>query len=102
MGDDYRDFIFANQPSIETLAQLTQITGKFAAEHGQALPFAVDPQGNLAKLVDADYALGERVGVNHTPTIWVVTAGGKAPPYIEVTDRSKLYQIIDAAIAATK
>ena len=102
MGDDYRDFIFANQPSIETLAQLTQITGKFAAEHGQALPFAVDPQGNLAKLVDADYALGERVGVNHTPTSWVVTAGGKAPPYIEVTDRSKLYQIIDAAIAATK
>jgi ribosomal protein S27AE len=46
MGDDYRDFIFANQPSIETLAQLTQITGKFAAEHGQALPFAVDPQAD--------------------------------------------------------
>jgi protein-disulfide isomerase len=102
IGDDYRDFIFANQPSIETPAQLTQITGKFAASHGLALPFAVDPQGTLAALVDADYALGERVGIQHTPTIWIVTAGGKAPPYIEVTDRSKLYQIIDAAIAATK
>ena len=102
IGDDYRDYIFANQISIETPAQLTQITGKYAAAHGLALPFAVDPQGQLAALVNADYTLGQRVGIEHTPTIWVVLAGGKNPPWVEITDRSKLYQIIDEAIAATK
>ena len=66
-----------------------------------ALPFAVDPQGKFAALVKADYALGQRVGIEHTPTIWVVTDGTKAAPFVEVVDRSKLYQIIDTAIAQT-
>ena len=43
-----------------------------------ALPFAVDPQGKLAAEVKADYALGQRIGIEHTPTIWVVTANSKA------------------------
>jgi protein-disulfide isomerase len=101
LGDTYRDYIFANQRSIETPAQLLQWTQKFAQAHGQALPFAVDPQGKLAALVKADYALGQRIGIEHTPTIWVVTDGTKAAPFVEVVDRSKLYQIIDAAIAQT-
>jgi protein-disulfide isomerase len=101
LGDTYRDYIFANQRSIETPAQLTQWTQKFAQAHGQALPFAVDPQGKLAALVKADYALGQRIGIEHTPTIWVVTDGTKAAPFVEVVDRTKLYQIIDAAIAQT-
>ncbi len=102
MGDDYRDFIFANQRSIETPLQLTQITRKFAQEHGLALPFAIDPQGKLAALVKADYALGQRVGIEHTPTIWVVTSNSKGAPFIEVVDRSKLFQLIDQAIADTR
>ena len=48
LGDDYRDYIFANQISIETLDQLRNFTQKFAAAHGIALPFAVDPMGKLA------------------------------------------------------
>ena len=103
LGDDYRDYIFANQISIETPGQLTQITRQIRRRSRRlALPFAVDPQGQLAALVNADYALGQRVGIEHTPTIWVVLAGGKNPPWVEITDRSKLYQIIDEAIAATK
>jgi protein-disulfide isomerase len=102
MGDDYRDFIFANQRSIATPLQLTQITRKFAQEHGVALPFAIDPQGKLAALVKADYALGQRVGIEHTPTIWVVTSNSKGAPFIEVVDRSKLFQLIDQAIADTR
>jgi protein-disulfide isomerase len=101
LGDAYRDYIFANQRSIETPAQMTQWTQKFAQAHGQALPFAVDPQGKLAALVKADYALGERIGIEHTPTIWVVTDGMKSAPFVEVVDRGKLYQIIDTAIAQT-
>jgi protein-disulfide isomerase len=102
MGDDYRDYIFANQRSIETPLQLTQITNKFAQAHSVALPFAIDPQGKLAALVKADYALGQRVGIEHTPTIWVVTANSKGAPFVEVVDRSKLFQLIDQAIADTR
>ncbi len=80
IGDDYRDYIFANQPSIETPAMLTQWTEKFAQAHGIALPFAVDPQGKLAAEVKADYALGQAIGIDHTPTIWVVTNGNHAAP----------------------
>ena len=102
LGDAYRDSVFANQSSIETLTELTQFTQKFAQSHGVALPFSIDPQGKLAAQVKADYALGQRIGIEHTPTIWVVTDGGKAPPFIEVVDRSKLFQIIDQALAETR
>ncbi len=103
LGNEYRDYIFANQPSIETLPELTQWTQKFAQSHGIALPFAVDPQGKLAAEVNADKDLGNRIGIQHTPTIWIVTNGSHgAPPYIEVVDHSKLYQIIDQALEETR
>lgn len=102
LGDDYRDYIFANQRQIETLAQLTQKTQQFAQSHSVQLPFAMDPQGKLAGLVKADYALGQRVGIEHTPTIWVVTEHSKGAPFIEVVDRSRLYQLLDQAIADTR
>jgi protein-disulfide isomerase len=102
IGDDYRDYIFASQPSIETPAALNQYTNTFAKSRGLALPFAIDPQGKLATEVKADYALGQRIGVEHTPTIWVVTANSKGAPFIEVLDRSKLYQLIDQALADTR
>jgi protein-disulfide isomerase len=102
LGDDYRDAVFANQVSITTPDALAQFTQKFAQEHGVAFPFAVDPQGKLAAEVKADYALGQRVGIEHTPTIWVVTANSKGAPFVEVVDRSKLYQLIDQALADTK
>jgi protein-disulfide isomerase len=102
LGNDYRDYIFANQISIETPAELNTWTQKFAQAHGVALPFAIDPMGKLAAEVKADYALGQRIGIEHTPTIWVVTNGNHAPPYVEVLDRSKLYQLIDTAMAATR
>jgi protein-disulfide isomerase len=101
VGDEYRDQVFANQSSIYNPDQLRQFTEKFAQSHGVALPFAMDPQGKLAAEVKADYALGQRVGIEHTPTIWVVTANSKGAPFVEVVDRSRLYQMIDQAIADT-
>jgi protein-disulfide isomerase len=101
MGDDYRNFIFANQPQIETLQDLAKFTQQFADAHKVALPFAVDPMGRLAAEVKADYALGQRIGIEHTPTIWVVTDGSHGAPFVEVVDRTKLFQLIDAALAAT-
>ena len=102
IGDEYRDYIFANQISINNPGDLTQYSQTFAKSRGLALPFAVDPQGKLASLVKADYALGQRVGIEHTPTIWVVTANSKGAPFVEVLDRSKLYQMIDQALADTR
>ncbi len=102
LGNDYRDAVFANQPSIETKADLLAFTQKFAQQHGLQLPFMVDPQGKLADEVKADRDLGNRIGVDHTPTIWIVTSGGHAPPYEEVVDRSKLFQMIDQALAETR
>jgi len=102
LGDDYRDEVFANQQSITTPDALAQFTQKYAQSHGVAFPFAVDPQGRLAAEVKADYALGQRVGIEHTPTIWVVTANSKGAPFVEVVDRSKLYQLIDQALADTR
>ena len=101
LGDEYRDQVFANQASIVSPDALRLFTAKFAQSHGVALPFAIDPQGKLAAEVKADYALGQRIGIEHTPTIWVVTANSKGAPFVEVLDRSKLYQMIDQAFADT-
>ena len=65
-------------------------------------PFAIDPQGKFAAEVKADYALGQRIGIEHTPTIWITTANSKGAPFVEVVDRTKLFQLIDQAIADTK
>jgi hypothetical protein len=102
LGDEYRDTVFANQPSIVDLNGLRTFTEKFAQSHGVALPFAIDPMGKMLAEVKTDYALGQRIGIEHTPTIWVVTANSKGAPFVEVVDRSKLYQLIDQALEDTK
>jgi len=102
LGDDYRDAVFASQPSITSVEVLRQFTENFAKSRNVQLPFAIDPQGKLAAAVKADYALGQRIGIEHTPTIWVSTSNSKGAPFVEVVDRNKLYQLIDQAIADTK
>jgi protein-disulfide isomerase len=102
LGNDYRDAVFANQVSIETLDELQQFTQRFASSHGVALPFAIDPMGRLSQQVKDDRDLGQRVGVEHTPTIWIVTNAAHAPPFVEVVDRGRLFQLIDQALAESK
>jgi protein-disulfide isomerase len=118
IGDDFRDAVFAHQQEIDEAAQsspetasgpttqsaaaIRQFAQKFAEEHGLALPFVVDPQKKLAALVQADLDLGKRVGIEHTPTIWVVTNKKSGVPFVEVVDRDRLYDIIDQALAETK
>jgi protein-disulfide isomerase len=102
LGDDYRAQVYANQTNLfYNVSLFNKFTDNFAKQHGITMPFSVDPQGKLAAEVKADKALGERIGIDHTPTIWVVTANSKGAPFIEVTDTSKLYQIIDQALADT-
>jgi protein-disulfide isomerase len=102
LGDEYRDEVFANQNSIVSPGVLRQFTAKFAASHHLSLPFAIDPQGKLAAVVKADRELSQRVGIDHTPTVFIVTANSKGAPYIEVQRLDQdLYRIIDQAIADT-
>jgi protein-disulfide isomerase len=103
LGEEYRDQVFANQPSFYNNPELLrQFTQKFADSHHIALPFAIDPQGKLAADVKADNDLGLRMGINATPTVFVVTSGGKGAPFIQVQrPAEQLYQVIDQAIANT-
>jgi len=94
VGDEYRLFIFKNQPQI-TKDNLRGMTDRFADEHKIALPFVVDSNGDLAAKVRADFQIGQRVGIDHTPTIYVVSDTTRGRPFVEVVDRSQLYQLID-------
>lgn len=97
LGDDFRDAVFAAQATIQSQEQLQVFAQKFAADHKLAFPFAVDPQGRLTQLVKADADLGQSVGIQHTPTIWVVTNRTSGTPFVEVVDRSKLFEMIEEA-----
>ncbi|HEX3661171.1 MAG TPA: thioredoxin domain-containing protein [Acidobacteriaceae bacterium] len=101
LGDTFRDAVFAAQPTIHSEDDLRAFAQKFAGTHGLALPFSVDPQGRLTALVKADTALGQSVGIQHTPTIWVVTNQTSGTPFVEVLDRSRLFTMIEEAQAQT-
>ncbi len=94
LGDEYRLFIFKNQPQI-TKDNLRGMTERFADDHKVPLPFVIDPNGELAGMVRADFQIGQRVGIDHTPTIYIVSDTTRGKPFIEVVDRSQLYQLID-------
>ncbi len=95
IGNAFRDTVFAHQLEINP-QNLRGFADKFAAEHKIGLPFVVDPDGKLAALVRADKDLGMSLHIEHTPTIWVVSNKHTSKPYIEVTDTSQLYVMIDA------
>ena len=96
-AEDYRRAVFAAQTSISSKDDLQRFTQKFFQSHGHPMPFVVDPTGQLAKEVQADYSLGEKIGLTQTPTIFVVTPTHS----VQVTDVNYLYQTIDALLAQT-
>ena len=102
LGDGYRNEVFANQSSIFNPLMLRQFTYQFAQSHGVTLPADMDPSGKLANEVEADRQLSLRTGVALTPTIFIVTAGPDGNHYEEVTDHTKLFPLIDAALAKLK
>lgn len=94
LGEDFRGYIFQNQPQI-TRENLLQYVQKFADQNKVPLPFAVDPLGKLKEKIQTDYALGQRLGLEHTPTIFVIGNGGASTPFVEVVDRAQLSEIIE-------
>lgn len=95
LGNEFRRFTYTNQRQI-TRDNLQQWVQRFAAEHKVALPTALDSDGKLGEMVKADFALGQRIGVEHTPTIWVIGDGGVSQPLVEeVKDQAQLSQMIE-------
>lgn len=95
LGNDYRGFIYQNQNQITDENGLQYYTKKFADDDKVPLPFAVDPDGALTAKVRADYDLGQKIGLEHTPTIFVIGQGRASTPFVEVVDRDQLGQIIE-------
>jgi protein-disulfide isomerase len=96
LGNEFRDYIFQHQPEIDP-DNLQGFAQRFATDHKVDLPFVVDPQGKFAALVNDDKALGQRVKIQHTPTIYVVSAKPGAKPLVEVQNPdTELYQTIEA------
>ena len=94
LGSAWRDYCFENQPAI-TPESLRSRAEKFATANGDTLPFVVDPDGKFANEVKTDFALGQQVGIEHTPTIYVVS-NSPSKPVVEVTDPAQqLYATID-------
>jgi protein-disulfide isomerase len=98
LGNQFRDYIFQHQPEI-TADNLQSFAQKFASDHKVELPFVIDTQGKFAAEVNADKALGQRVGIQHTPTIYIVSSRNRGRPVVEVTDSSQLFQMIEAVQA---
>jgi protein-disulfide isomerase len=95
IGEDYRHWVFINQTSINK-QNLRGMSERFAEEHKVQLPENVDPTGKLAAKVKADFELGQKVGVQHTPTIYVVSDTLRGQPFVEVVDRTKLVEMINS------
>jgi len=95
LGDEFRGYILQNQKLIDDEAALQQFTAKFAEEKQVTLPSVLDPDGKLAQAVTADFRLGQRIGLEHTPTVFVVSGSGAAIPFVETIDRHKLDRVIE-------
>jgi protein-disulfide isomerase len=94
IGNLFRDTVFQHQLEINK-DNLRAFAEKFALSQKLDLPFVIDPQGKLAALVEADRSLGNSIGLNHTPTIYVVSNKNVGKAFVEVVDRSQLFQLID-------
>jgi hypothetical protein len=67
-------------------------TRRYFQQHGLQMPFVVDPTGEFRKEVFADKALGEKMGLTQTPTLFVCTPH----EWVQVTDPTQLFSTIDA------
>jgi protein-disulfide isomerase len=95
LGDQFRSDVFAAQQTISSKDDLAGFTRKWFTDHKQQLPFVMDPSGRFDAEVQADCTMGERIGLNQTPTIVVLAPNG----WTQIMDVAQLYTTIDNALA---
>ncbi|MFY9674202.1 MAG: thioredoxin domain-containing protein [Terriglobales bacterium] len=96
LGNQFRLAIFAQQREIVSPIAMRAFAERFASEHKLSLPFAVEKTPKLVALVNGDKDIGTSLHVIHTPTIYIVSSKKNKKAFIEVTDTSQLYVMIDA------
>jgi protein-disulfide isomerase len=101
LGEQFRRWVYANQSSIKK-ENLVGMASRFADQHGVELPENYDRDHKLEKLVKDDFAFGQRIGVLHTPTVYVVSSSQRGAPFVETLDRDKLFAMIEQMQAAEK
>jgi protein-disulfide isomerase len=95
LGNEYRGYVYRMQNLIPDEGGLQSYTQQFADDHKIVLPPSIDPEGKLAEKVRADYELGQKIGLEYTPTIFVIGRGAVSTPFVEVVDRAQLNQLIE-------
>ncbi len=73
LAEAFRSDVFASQRLITNKDDLHAFTAAWLKKHGRQMPAALDPDGKLAKEVNADLDLGKRLNLGFTPTVVVVT-----------------------------
>jgi protein-disulfide isomerase len=94
LGEEFRRWVFAHQREIY-LGNLRQKVDAFAASKGQRVPANPDPTGAFAAKIKKDKALGDSIGLTHTPTVYIVAATPSGMIHEEVKDISSLFVTID-------
>jgi protein-disulfide isomerase len=104
LADAFRSDVFHSQAAISSKDDLHQFVQRWVQKHGQKLPPVLDPTGTLAAKVQADFDLGVRLHITHTPTIVVVTrnnyqvvCGSEA-----ANDPTQLDAVVRAAVEQAK
>ena len=95
LAEEFRREVFASQMRIASKDDLRSFEQAFMNQHGKQMPFVVDPTGEYDREVNASTAQGIKLGLQHTPTIVVVTPNH----WIEVADEDQMYAAIDQAKA---
>jgi protein-disulfide isomerase len=95
LGEQYRGYILQNQLRIGDETALREWTEKFAGERQLRLPLVMDADGKLAEGVRQDFLLGQRIGVERTPTVFVIGNGAASPAMVGQVNRERLSQVIE-------
>lgn len=95
LAEEFRRETFASQYRIASKDDLHNWEQQFMKDHGKQMPFVVDPTGQYDREVNASTAEGQKIGIQETPTILVVTP----THWIQVKEPSDMYAAIDQAQA---
>jgi protein-disulfide isomerase len=101
LAEGWRMYCYTHQDELSP-DNLTAAAKKYGDANNVPLPFVMDPDGKLAAKVKADFALGQKIGIQHTPTIWVVGNTTATEPFVEVVDRSQMSALVDKMKRASK
>ena len=100
LAGQYRTDVFASQRMIANKDDLERFTQTWMTRHGKQMPFVLDPDGTLAKKVQADYDLGQRLNVQFTPTVVVVTRDKYQVVWVkDFMDPAQILPVVQGAIA---